>query len=132
VSFATVEGVVMDFYAVLDQVVTPVASGGRLTYQALTYQFQLDEAGVEALKAEPSRGNASPSMRGQGAGVERRSDSTGNGETGNRKNRSKSSSLDADAGTDRPRDPDWTRRSPDRRRWMFCDLVGSTTLAERR
>ena len=42
----------MDLYAVIDQVVTLLQQRGRLTYRALQYQFTLDDAGLEALKAE--------------------------------------------------------------------------------
>src|SRR5262245_2512589 len=42
----------MDLYEVIDQVAALLQKRGRLTYQALTYQFKLDEAGLGALKAE--------------------------------------------------------------------------------
>src|SRR3989442_14924646 len=42
----------MDLYAVIDQVVALLQQRGRLTYRALQYQFNLDAAGLEALKEE--------------------------------------------------------------------------------
>src|SRR4029434_2495983 len=42
----------MDLYAIIDQVVALLRQRGRLTYRALQYQFSLDDAGLEALKAE--------------------------------------------------------------------------------
>jgi class 3 adenylate cyclase/tetratricopeptide (TPR) repeat protein len=42
----------MDFYAVLDQVVDLLRSRGRESYRALTLQFDLDEAQLDALKDE--------------------------------------------------------------------------------
>src|SRR5262249_44821848 len=45
-------GLLMDLYAVIDQVVALLQQRGRLTYRALQYQFNLDDAGLEALKEE--------------------------------------------------------------------------------
>src|SRR5215813_10671746 len=42
----------MDFDAILDQAIAILQRRGRLTYRALQYQFNLDDAGLEALKAE--------------------------------------------------------------------------------
>ena len=42
----------MDLYAVIDQVVALLQQRGRLTYRALQYQFNLDDAGLAALKEE--------------------------------------------------------------------------------
>src|SRR5215813_14469782 len=42
----------MDLYAVIDQVVALLQQRRRLTYRALQYQFNLDTAGLEALKEE--------------------------------------------------------------------------------
>src|SRR3989441_1048023 len=42
----------MTFYEVLEQVVTLLQRHGRMSYRALTRQFQLDEAYLEDLKAE--------------------------------------------------------------------------------
>ena len=42
----------MDLYEVIDQVTALLQKRGRLAYQALKYQFKLDEDGLEALKAE--------------------------------------------------------------------------------
>ena len=42
----------MDFYAVLDQVVELLRKRGRVSYRGLSEQFALDEARLEALKAE--------------------------------------------------------------------------------
>jgi hypothetical protein len=42
----------MTFYEVLEQVVTLLQRHGRLSYRALTRQFQLDEAYLADLKAE--------------------------------------------------------------------------------
>jgi hypothetical protein len=46
----------MDFYAVLDQVVALLRQRRRVTYRALQRQFQLDEAFLEDLKVELSKG----------------------------------------------------------------------------
>src|SRR4029453_9213268 len=45
-------GAVMDFYAVLDQVVALLRSRGRVSYRALKRQFDLDDAYLDDLKAE--------------------------------------------------------------------------------
>jgi hypothetical protein len=42
----------MDFYAVLDQVVDLLRSRGRVSYRALKLQFDLDDVQLEALKDE--------------------------------------------------------------------------------
>ena len=42
----------MDFYAVLDQVVELVRSRGRVSYQALKLNFDLDDTHFQALKEE--------------------------------------------------------------------------------
>ena len=42
----------MDFYALLDQVITLLRSRGRVSYRALKLQFQLDDDHLEALKDE--------------------------------------------------------------------------------
>jgi hypothetical protein len=42
----------MDLYDIIDQVAALLQQRGRLTYQALKYQFKLDDDGVAALKAE--------------------------------------------------------------------------------
>jgi hypothetical protein len=42
----------MDFYAVLDQVVTLLRQRQRVTYRALKVQFQLDDEALEALRDE--------------------------------------------------------------------------------
>jgi class 3 adenylate cyclase/predicted ATPase len=42
----------MDFYAVLDQVLTLLRSRGRLSYRALRLQFNLDDNALDALKEE--------------------------------------------------------------------------------
>ena len=42
----------MDFYAVLDQVITLLQSRHRVSYRALKRQFGLDDAYLEDLKVE--------------------------------------------------------------------------------
>jgi class 3 adenylate cyclase len=42
----------MDFYAVVEQVITLLRSRGRVPYRALKLQLQLDDRAVEALKDE--------------------------------------------------------------------------------
>lgn len=42
----------MDFYAVLDQIVTLLQQRGRVSYRALKLQFQLDDEQLEAVKEE--------------------------------------------------------------------------------
>jgi class 3 adenylate cyclase len=42
----------MDLYEIIDQVAALLQQRGRLAYQALKYQFKLDDDGVNALKAE--------------------------------------------------------------------------------
>src|SRR5262245_37041768 len=46
------EGVMMDFYAVLDQVVMLLQRRGRVTYNALKLQFHLDDDQLAVLKDE--------------------------------------------------------------------------------
>src|SRR5215472_11799267 len=45
-------GAVMDFYAVLDQVLDLLRQRGRVTYRALKRQFELDDDVLEDLKEE--------------------------------------------------------------------------------
>src|SRR6266704_1010426 len=45
-------GSIMDFYAVLDQVLALLRQRQRVTYRALKVQFQLDDEALEALKDE--------------------------------------------------------------------------------
>src|SRR5256885_14736564 len=45
-------GEVVDFVAVLDQVIALLRQRGRLTYRTLQLQFQLDETQLEVLKDE--------------------------------------------------------------------------------
>ena len=40
----------MDLFAVIDQVIEPLRSRGRVSYQALRVQFSLDDEALEALK----------------------------------------------------------------------------------
>jgi len=42
----------MDLYEIIDQVAVLLQQRGRLAYQAIKYQFKLDDDGVNALKAE--------------------------------------------------------------------------------
>lgn len=42
----------MDLYEIIDQVIVLLQQRGRLAYQALKYQFKLDDDGVAALKSE--------------------------------------------------------------------------------
>ena len=42
----------MDFYDVLDQVLDLLRQRGRVTYNALKRQFELDDAGLDDLKDE--------------------------------------------------------------------------------
>src|SRR5262249_47877429 len=46
-------GAAMTFEEILDQAIAMLQRRGRLTYAALTRQFQLDDAYLEDLKAEP-------------------------------------------------------------------------------
>lgn len=43
---------VMELYEIIDQVAALLQQRGRLAYQALKYQFKLDDEGAHALKAE--------------------------------------------------------------------------------
>src|SRR6266446_1583010 len=45
-------GCPMDFYAILDQVITVLRQRQRVTYRALKVQFQLDDEALEALRDE--------------------------------------------------------------------------------
>ena len=47
-----VGGAVMDFLAVLDQVIDQLRQRGRLTYRTLKRQFELDDKALEDLKEE--------------------------------------------------------------------------------
>jgi class 3 adenylate cyclase len=49
------EGALMDFYAVLDQVIDLLQRRGRASYRALRLQFKLDDEHLEALKEELTR-----------------------------------------------------------------------------
>src|SRR2546430_1675442 len=51
-SYGQREGVVMDFYDVLERVLEILQQHKRVTYRALQRQFDLDEAYLEDLKAE--------------------------------------------------------------------------------
>src|SRR5262249_15314763 len=48
----TCRGLIMDFYAVLDQVLALLRQRGRVSYRALKRQFDLDEAYLDDLKVE--------------------------------------------------------------------------------
>ena len=54
----------MEFYAVLDQVVELLRQRGRVTYRALKLQFDLDDNALETLKEEliEEQPNGSPGM----------------------------------------------------------------------
>src|SRR6266849_2344710 len=49
------EGALMDFYALLDQVIDLLQRRGRASYRALRLQFKLDDEHLEALKEELTR-----------------------------------------------------------------------------
>src|SRR6266446_1971856 len=51
-SLQSSRGAVMDFYDMLDQVVTLLRARGRVTYRALKVQFALDDEHLDALKEE--------------------------------------------------------------------------------
>src|SRR5438552_12201690 len=42
----------MDFYAILDQVITLLQQRGKASYRALKHQFTLDDASLDVLKDE--------------------------------------------------------------------------------
>jgi class 3 adenylate cyclase/predicted ATPase len=96
----------MDFYAVLDQVVELINSRGRVSYQALKLQFDLDDKHFQALKEELLFAHAG-SIRDEGSGFAW----IGKPVTGS---------------ATRPQSSQAERRQLT---MLFCDLVGSTPLA---
>ena len=103
----------MDFVAVVDQVIALLRQRGRVTYRTLKRQFQLDDEAVEDLKLELIEGQRL-------ASDERGTVLVWTG------NPLPAGAAQVDAASDRSADEG-------ERRWltvMFCDLVGSTPLAE--
>src|ERR1700730_2218230 len=97
----------MDFYAVLDQVVELVRSRGRVSYQALKLEFDLDDKHFQALKEELLYAHKG-TIRTEDSGFVWAEEPT------------------VSPGKQQPRSPEAERRHLT---MMFCDLVGSTPLA---
>jgi class 3 adenylate cyclase/predicted ATPase len=97
----------MDFYAVLDQVVELVRSRGRVSYQALKLKFDLDDKHFQALKEELLYAHRA-TIRAEGSGFAWAEEHT------------------VSPTTPQPPSPEAERRHLT---MMFCDLVGSTSLA---
>ena len=123
----------MTFYEVLEQVITLLQRHGRVTYRALKRQFDLDDAFLEDLKEEL--------LYGQRLAV----DEDGRvlvwtGEAGTTPGSSPplpQPTLQPDVQPPQPPQPDLPPPAlpppeAERRQLtvMFCDLVGSTPLAE--
>ena len=122
----------MDFYAVLDQIVTLLQQRGRVSYQALKRQFNLDDAYIDDLKIElidaqqVARDDNGRVLVWIGEAVASPGGNTASDATSGR----------ADiAGRPGAASAHATRCTPaadaERRQLtvMFCDLVGSTALA---
>src|SRR5215475_11712521 len=109
----------MDFYAVLDQVVTLLHQRGRLTYGALKWQFQIDDEYLADLTAELIEGQRVAVDEGGKVLVW-----TGSAMPGE----PAKSPASADA---RPKTLAVRSTEGERRQLtvMFCDLVGSTALS---
>lgn len=97
----------MDFYPVLDQVVALVRSRGRVSYQALKINFDLDDKHFRALKEELLFAHGG-TIRDEGSGFVWIGEPTVTGTA------------------PKPQPPEAERRQLT---MLFCDLVGSTSLA---
>jgi predicted ATPase/class 3 adenylate cyclase len=115
----------MDLYAVIDQVTALLQQRGRLTYRALQYQFNLDDAGLAALKEELIEGQQVAADEGGKVLVWK---SASAGVNPARKDTSLSLSADPSAipAAAVPSVPEAERRQLT---VLFCDLVGSTALS---
>ncbi|MBI3799008.1 MAG: AAA family ATPase [Deltaproteobacteria bacterium] len=120
----------IDFYAVLDQVVALLRTRGRVTYRALKLQFQLDDEHLDTLKEELIEAQrVATDEDGKvlvwigAASAASRQLSVGSSQP------PAPSTPPSDFG---PRTPDAGLTSGERRQLtvMFCDVVGSTALSE--
>src|SRR4029450_8141010 len=115
----------MDLYAVIDQVVALLQQRGRLTYRALQYQFNLDDAGLAALKEELIEGPPVPPDEGGKVLVWKEASAS---LSPARKDTSPSPSADF---TSTSAVTAHSSSEAERRQLtvMFCDLVDSTALS---
>jgi class 3 adenylate cyclase/predicted ATPase len=118
----------MDFYAVLDQVLSLLRQRGRVTYRALKLQFKLDDESLEVLKDEL--------IKAQRVAADENNEvlvwTGGGGTPAPTLSPSEPSSCQADLPADvtplpiEPHVPDAERRQLT---VLFCDLVDSTALS---
>jgi class 3 adenylate cyclase len=121
----------MDFYAILDQVLTLLKQRGRASYRALKVQFHLDDEALEALKEELLYAHAVVDDQGRGLVW------TGNGEGTTATPAPPPQAIPApstqETASVQPPSPLGTVRTPEAERRqltvLFCDLVGSTALS---
>src|SRR5262249_59106813 len=118
----------MDFYEVLDQVVTLLQQRGRVTYRALQRQFTLDEAYLDDLKAELIDGQQVARDEDGKVLVWIGKRAEGQAESGEHPTGATPAPSVAARSTASTPGAEAERRQLT---VMFCDLVGSTPLAEK-
>ena len=119
----------MDLYEIIDQVAALLQQRGRLSYQALKYQFKLDDEGVAALTSEL--------IEVQELAIDKDGKMlvwTGDGETTPEETVAQTADAPAaELPSSAPTAQSEPEASAGERRQltvMFCDLVGSTALSE--
>src|SRR5215813_4327600 len=121
----------MDFYDILDQVLTLVKQRGRASYRALKVQFHLDDESLEALKEELLYAHSV--VDDQGRGLVWTGTAEGTTETPAPPPQAIPAPLPQETASIQPSSPVGTSRTPEAERRqltvMFCDLVESTKLA---
>jgi class 3 adenylate cyclase len=121
----------MDFYDILDQVITLLKQRGRASYRALKVEFHLDDEALEALKEELLYTHAV--VDDQGRGLVWTGDVEGTAETSSPSPQSIPSPLTQPTPSVEPASRVVASRPPDAERRqltvMFCDLVDSTKLS---
>src|SRR2546425_3866773 len=121
----------MDFYDLLDQVITLLKQRGRASYRALKVQFHLDDESLEALKEELLYAHSV--VDDQGRGLVWTGDVKGTDEAPAPPPQAIPAPLTQETALVQPTSPLGISRSPEAERRqltvMFCDLVDSTQLS---
>src|SRR6266545_1352671 len=126
-------GGMMDFYTVLDQVLTLLRQRGRVSYRALKRQFQLDDETLADLTAELLY--AHHPMSEEGSGLVLLGDVSTAPEDPSPVLQPETSRVVQDTPSTKSASPPTTPPPPEAERRqltvLFCDLVDSTALASR-
>ena len=122
----------MDFYTVLDQILTLLRQRGRVSYRALKRQFQLDDETLGDLTAELLYAH-SPVVEEEGSGLVWLGDVSTAPEGPSPVLQPETPLAVQDASSTRSAFPTTTPPPPEAERRqltvLFCDLVDSTALA---